>query len=308
MSSHLVWGCDPNFQYETSWIRFLLEGCYDSEFFIHDSFDRLHSIPFGDHIFLVESGLNRLRKNITIEELNSHDTRRAHRLDHLINYTLSIIHLSDEEGHDGDSFYSQLSPETTIYRNFYHERFGCLPSNVKSFPIGPRSLFLPPSIHFDSTKLVDRVYPWSFMGTIWSSGSRKLAVSTFLRSLPEGFFFGGTSFSQGLPLSEYRGILLNSHFAIAPEGDRHLDTFRLWEALSCGCIPVVVDFKDTAQFLLEDYPLPIYGTWKHALEDVTNILINKPNLLPVMHEESYSWWLNYISKIKSTIISSDSSL
>ena len=143
MASHLVWGCDPKFQYETSWIRYLLEGSYDSEYYIHNSINCLPFIPFSDHVFLVESGLNRLRKNITIDELTSHDTSRAHRLDHFSDYKLSIIHLSDEEAYDGDSFYSQLSPETTIYRNLHHERFTCLPSTVKSFLIGPRNLFLP---------------------------------------------------------------------------------------------------------------------------------------------------------------------
>ena len=64
-------------------------------------------------------------------------------------------------------------------------------------------------------------------------------------------FFGGTSFSQGFLYLNIVGYFLNSHFAIAPEGDRHLDTFRLWEAFTCGCIPVVVDFRYI--------PLPIGG-------------------------------------------------
>ena len=54
----------------------------------------------------------------------------------------------------------------------------------------------------------------------------------------------------------YRKHLLSSCFALAPEGDRHLDTFRLWESLACGCIPLIVDHNETANHLLDGFPFP----------------------------------------------------
>ena len=57
MPSHLVWGCHPNLQYESNWIRFLLQPLYESELFIFHSSECLSSIPCSDHIYLIESGL-----------------------------------------------------------------------------------------------------------------------------------------------------------------------------------------------------------------------------------------------------------
>ena len=223
-------------------------------------------------------------------------------------FRVSIIHLSDEEGLDGDSFYSKLAPGTTIYRNFFHQRFSRLDLNIYSFPIGPRDIFLPTFDHSNSYELVSREYPWAFMGTLWTSGSRNVAVSTFLRSLPEGYYYGGKSFGQGLPLVDYRNILLNSHFALAPEGDRHLDTFRLWESLCCGCIPVVVDSENTVHDLLPNYPLPIYSSWHTAMKDVQDVIWNSPSSLPILHHQSQEWWLSHIALLRSKIsnYSSDS--
>ena len=75
------------------------------------------------------------------------------------------------------------------------------------------------------------------MGTVWKSSSRFEASSYFLRHMPHGFYYSSSGFGQGLPLPQYRNVLLDSIFSLAPEGDRHLDTFRLWESLCCGCIP-----------------------------------------------------------------------
>jgi hypothetical protein len=136
------------------------------------------------------------------------------------------------------------------------------------------------------------------MGTIWSSGSRQFAVSTFLRSLPNGYYFGGNHFGQGLPLPQYRNILLNSVFALAPEGDRHLDTFRLWESLSCGCIPLVVDSCHIANILLPmKFPVPVFATWSESLDYVLSYQHNQM-FLDNMQQRLALWWLTYKSSLR----------
>ncbi|WP_166015872.1 MULTISPECIES: exostosin family protein [unclassified Synechococcus] len=260
------------------------------------STEDLHLLEDSDHIYLVESGLNRLRKAVSNDELFLHDRSRQIRLG-LLNFDkLTVIHLSDEEGFDGDTFYSLIPQSVPIFRNFYHTRFSNQ-SNITTFPIGPRNIFLPPSHSEFSSNSLQRTYPWSFMGTLWPSGSRTLAVSTFLRTLPHGYYFGGESFASGLPLSEYRQILLNSDFALAPEGDRHLDTFRLWESFSCGCIPIVVDFNDTVTSLLPNYPLPTYSSWARALDHVLETF-TVPSIIQDMHFQSQYWWHQYMISLR----------
>ena len=67
------------------------------------------------------------------------------------------------------------------------------------------------------------------------------------------------------PLTQYRSIQLDSSFSLT-EGDRHLDTFRLWESLSCGCIPLVNDHLNSASLLLPNgHPIPVFQSWDSAL-------------------------------------------
>ena len=97
----------------------------------------------------------------------------------------TVVHLSDEEGLDGDDLYAQLPATCQIWRNFPHPRFRS-DSRVSSFPIGPRDLFLGKDDLMAGIPSSKRPFPWAFMGTLWASGSRTVAVSIFLRSLPPG--------------------------------------------------------------------------------------------------------------------------
>ena len=162
MVNKIVWGCDPSLQYESAWIRSLTNASES-----HDINPSLY-----DSLILVESGLLRLNKNIQPETLDYSDGVRKERLSYFVSSNFpkkTLIHLSDEEGLDGDSGYNQLSPHIRIFRNFNHTRFDSN-SCIYNFPIGPRDVFL--DIPFDSIKTSSiRRYPWSFMGTVWKSSS-----------------------------------------------------------------------------------------------------------------------------------------
>ena len=223
------------------------------------------------------------------ERLKQQTYARQKRIDSFVGKPFTLIHLSDEEGLDADEFYPQLPGNCNIWRNFHHHRL-ITGRNVRSFPIGPRELFLIKDELMLGTLSSNRPMPWAFMGTIWASGSRHLAVSHFLRGLPSGFFYGGKSFGTGLPLEHYRERLMQSVFALAPEGDRHLDTFRLWESLCCGCIPLVVDHGQSAVHLLGlGTPIPVFDTWPHALSFAQKLL-RDPTALNDLQANIQIWW------------------
>ena len=279
MPNKLIWGCDPNLQYESSWIRSFVP-VYEGDI-----------PPATCNIVLVESGLPRLNPKTTKDFLALFDTQRIERINRLISSPMCskfLIHLSDEEGFDGDTFYNILPPNIRIFRNFNHNRFDCY-SSITNFPIGPRDIFLDISSE-DIVPASKRIYPWSFMGTIWQSGSRFKASSLFLHLMPDGFFHSSNGFARGLPLPQYRDVMQQSAFVLAPEGDRHLDTFRLWECLCCGCIPLVVDFSNQAYRLLGDRsPVPIFSSWK----DAANFAIQyrgSPSQLDDLQYRVYNWW------------------
>ena len=73
------------------------------------------------------------------------------------------------------------------------------------------------------------------MGTLWRTGNRTLAIH-FLREHPSENSLAANSSGRG-----YRSGISRSaskqHFCTLPGGDRHFDTFRLYESLQAGCIP-----------------------------------------------------------------------
>lgn len=300
----LVWGCDSALQYESDWIRFLLGTSLIDECSFLDRNFNPQPKKSGFITVLVETGLLRLERNPSPSRISLLIAERHKRVQILSSFSpLVIIHLSDEEGFDADMWYPMLPEGTLIWRNFYHPRLLSHNLKINYFPIGPRSLFL--QYVQDSVALSmssHRSFPWTFMGTLWSSGSRFLAVSRFLYSLPNGFYFGGQHFGQGLPLDQYRLVLCNSSFSLAPEGDRHLDTFRLWESLCCGSIPLIVEHNDTSRFLLPaDFPIPIFSSWSDSVDYVLTMLA-KPVELNFRQALLDNWWSNYIQSLRNDFL------
>lgn len=273
MAVQLIWGCNPARQFEQAWVQSLLKP----------------SLLSRDGTVLVESGLLRLERSPSPQRLHQQNQERQQRIAALLGQPFTLIHLSDEEGLDADDLYPQLPATCQIWRNFPHPRL-MADRRVRSFPIGPRDLFLVKDELMAGVPASHRPVPWVFMGTLWASGSRTLAVSHFLRGLPHGFFYGGKSFGTGLPLEQYRQRLMQSVFALAPEGDRHLDTFRLWESLCCGCIPLVVDHAASAAALLgHGSPVPVFDGWPQALAFAQQQL-RDPDALDDLQALIQRWW------------------
>ena len=177
-----------------------------------DSFDRkLPPLGCGSPRILVESGLLFLERSISTDRVVALRQRRSERIQCLAGLgPFLLIHISDEEGIDGDQLYPMLPQGTRVWRNFPYPRFQCDRLSIRSFPIGPRMEFL--DVH-PFVPASSRHFPWAFMGTLWRSGQRLLATSLFLRALPQGLFFGGRHFGQGVPLAQYKQGLLDSVFA-----------------------------------------------------------------------------------------------
>lgn len=297
----LIWGCDPSRQFEVAWLYALLGSIPLQQW--HASSLTPESIRSDQPRCLVESGLLRLERPPSPERLQAQLVARVERLKLLASAgPFTLVHLSDEEGLDGDELYPLLPQETRIWRNFPHPRFH-QPElktllSVINFPIGPRAEFLGEAACLPAST---RPWPWAFMGTLWGSGSRLQATALFLRALPQGFFYGGQSFAMGLPLQRYRSTLAQSVFALCPEGDRHLDTFRLYESLQMGCLPLVVDVAGQAVPLLgPHFPLPVFESWLEAL-GYAQAQLAQPLGLDALQRQVVSWWKSRCREFSSAL-------
>ena len=117
----------------------------------------------------------------------------------------------------------------------------------------------------------------------------------FLRALPQGYFYGGARFGQGLGLLSLAAGGAE-RFALCPEGDRHLDTFRLYESLQAGCIPVLVDKRSMALSMLGSTPpFPLFSSWPEALNWVQGLLTSEQLDVP---RPRWPWWQTRFGELR----------
>ncbi len=287
MPIQVIWGCEPHKQFEVAWIYSLLDKIRFQELIAFSGLSDDQLLPTNPKL-LVESGLLCLEKYPDPDKIAKQKHFRIKRINALSQSgEFTLVHISDEEGFDADELYPLLPTGTIIWRNFPHFRLTRKYDKLFSFPIGPRQEFLSLKSLKRST---ERSFPWAFMGTIWPGGSRFLSTSLFLRGLPSGYFFGGNNFGVGLPIAIYKQKLGESIFALCPEGDRHLDTFRLYESLEMGCIPLVVDYCRQASSLLgENHPIPLFDDWYQALRYASSLLSQNVEL-DSLQDVIQNWW------------------
>jgi hypothetical protein len=147
----------------------------------------------------------------------------------------SILHLSDESC--TDSLEAYASPFCKkIIRNYIRPE---LEGNAKVcvLPLGFASSEGKgsPTQPFQS-----RQWTWSFHGTRWFNRPQQLAALATPAHQPYSLKFQDSFLDPSMtPKGEYSALLQQTKFAPVPRGNNH-ETFRLYEALEHGCIPLYV--------------------------------------------------------------------
>ncbi len=282
----IVWGSNPLYQYERDWILELFRPRWIREISWFETFTPFLITP-NAVVILIESARHLLEPNISQREISRQRELRDQRLILLKSVSnLIILHISDEEGLDGDEWYPSLSKKIPIFREFPHSRFDEL-SQINNLPLGPTRWTL---INIPWKTSSQRKHPWSFMGTLWPGTSRQDALDCFKLSIPGGFDYGGSNFAQGLPLNRYLPALLDSSFALCPEGNRHFETFRFYEALQLGSIPLTLySLEDFKRLFRHPFPLPCFLNWENAAEFAKEIL-QSPEELDNLQLKVGQWW------------------
>ena len=92
--------------------------------------------------------------------------------------------------------------------------------------------------------------------------------------------------------ADYLPIMALSKFVPCPAGNNP-ETFRHYEALEVGAIPLIVRQKNSEiDFLkyLNGYPGPILNSWSEA-EEVMRTLEETPGALDAMQNDIRSWYI-----------------
>lgn len=141
---------------------------------------------------------------------------------------------------------------------------------------------------------------WSFSGQVTNS-RRKQAANGLRRARARvaGLFRPTEGFSQGAAPADYARELAHSWIVPCPSGPHSVDSFRVYEALEAGCIPLVdtmnpQGFVDYWNFVYGNNPLPAISDWDTVGGTIEYLLANRCRKAA----ECSAWW----KMIKSTMV------
>ena len=199
-----------------------------------------------------------------------------------------LVHFLDETYEGG---YERYEHFRGVVRIFWSTAFN--PRKVLILPEGYKN---PPKPQFKAFKLASqRKYLWSFDGELRKS-SRLDAVKA-LRHI-EPHFLRDTGPTYGKPTlsfkPEYQEVLTDSAFAPAPMGNVTLETFRMYEALELGSIPLIETRRAYPYFehLLGSHPLPSFHRWSDATAFVERYA-RDPAALDGLQQSCLAWWVDF---------------
>lgn len=218
-----------------------------------------------------------------------------------------VIHLSDEFVSDPIEFYG-LAQCLGVVRMYWRKELEQYGEKVTVIPLGYHwtrfSGIKNPLM--DTPRLPFREFTWSFAGTDWRG--RKEAMKG-LEVIKPNYLRWFAEWNDPGMLSEdaYLSMLLNSKFVPIPAGNNH-ETYRFYEALECGCIPMYI--RQPGDELLVDkhfkawLPIVDLPSWDHA----TALMFQLSNNPEVMEQyrngilDGYGRWkLEIAKKVRSTL-------
>ncbi|MGJ4943124.1 hypothetical protein ACQR1W_21275 [Bradyrhizobium sp. HKCCYLS1011] len=197
---------------------------------------------------------------------------------------LVLLHTSDEWFSGGYALYRHFD---AVIRNFAtglarHEGIWTIPEGYAN---GTRTSGA-------VRPITERPYVWSFTGEIKASRTDMAAA---FAGLEPNFLTGTASIygSGGRKLSkpEFDDVLDNTMFSPCPMGNAILETWRLYESLELGCIPIIETRASIDYFtrLFGPHPIPSFRSWEAARTYAQHALADKSSLLRKQSEIS-SWW------------------
>jgi len=189
-----------------------------------------------------------------------------------------------------------LWPEVTGVLRFY---------NRPDLPNDPKILVIPLGYHWQKTGPIKpyskREFLWSFAGTDWKNRSSNMQPLLnvnphYLKWLPDW------DHPDQLKNNDYLNLLENTMIVPCPKG-QNIETYRFYEALECGCIPVFVYTPDYDPWFRQFnglVPLLITKSWPE-LANVLEQFQKNPQELTNYHDAVSTGWAKFKVYLKEKV-------
>ena len=205
----------------------------------------------------------------------------------LICSKIFLIHLGDETGeYDLLPVYGKFDH---IFRTFCSNKY-FNNNKVQCIPLGYKS-------GINNKKHNKRKYKWAFTGTPHKTSRHDLlfqfsSINPFFCHKTEKFN------TKIISVEEMSEVLSSTEFVPCPNGFFHPETYRLYEALQCGCVPIVENAYNYYDRLFPNNPFLKVDKWIDAKPIIQGWGKDK---IKKKQEECISWWSNYKINIQEMI-------
>ena len=142
---------------------------------------------------------------------------------------------------------------------------------------------------------------WSFAGQV--THSRREIMMKIAENIGGGLIYKTDGFAKGMSRSVYLETLSRSKVVLCPPGPISQDSFRLYEALEAGWIPIVDDVSPIKSFsnpyiskMFFDAPFPIFNNFASFPKLLSNSINNRD-----LNNYVYTWWINAKYRIKNVL-------
>jgi len=253
----------------TDWIFSLLKKI---NFQVINKLDELKS---NDELIIVDSSIE--HKTLLYSKLN------------LMCSKIFLFHLGDEIGIKGTKAIYDLCTYSwrTFCLNIYFDS-----QNVSCIPLGYKSGL---KIN-DQSKENGNI--WAFAGTIHKSSRHDLLYQ--LSDIKPNYQHVTHKFGdqKSIDSNLMSKIFSKTDFLPCPNGVAHPETYRVYEALECGCIPIVEDAYKYYDRLLPKNPFIKINKWSEAKD-----IMQKWNkeMISKKKQECKNWWHEYKLNLQNSV-------
>lgn len=140
------------------------------------------------------------------------------------------------------------------------------------------------------------------MGQVHAQGSRAEMVNTLKQCDGEYFCNVNQGWQSGdsIDIKQYKRILSDSIFCACPRGNTSVDSFRLYEVLECGSIPIVEQDEYWEKMYPNNPLIQTDASWNKAKQYINHFQA-EPEQLENYQKTLNKWWLSIKLKLKKKI-------
>jgi len=223
--------------------------------------------------------------------------------------TFTLLHMSDEFGNDPIEFYANPAIESVV-RMYWRPDLNQYGEKVKVIPLGYANRRQSNGDTMPSFE--NRKNLWAFAGSADRAG-RMEALATLKSQGPyEEHTKKDWSAPALLDATTYTRMVRNAKFVPCFRGSHALESFRLYEALEQGAIPVYVpsespNGKDELTELFGKHPFLGFPSWQ-SVADMLPKLAEKTEVMERHRTSLSEWWIRKKAEVRMSLRSKYNSI